>query len=34
MASAQGVTRPTAPDQWVTPFRIWRKIVLANLQRV
>jgi CubicO group peptidase (beta-lactamase class C family) len=23
-----------APDQWVTPIRIWREIVLANLLRV
>ncbi len=22
------------PDQWVTPLRIWREIVLANLQRL
>lgn len=22
------------PDQWITPIRIWREIVLANLQRV
>jgi len=22
------------PDQWVTPVRIWREIVLANLRRV
>jgi hypothetical protein len=22
-----------APDAWVTPTRIWREIILANLQR-